>query len=546
MHKLKSVFRSSSKRTSQHTEGPGPHTEATSPRSSSNARQSTSLDERHSRQSLDSQTSGAQYTGRSRPISSIYDTPSISDTLGAKPLHPDHAQSQLSQVRNESIASNYKAYLPALSPVQDSKNDDYMSMGGDRRLIVGESQTRHEEDVADRNIDRYGQARELSTRTSQPPTPVFDVASQATSQKSSDRNPTGAINDETSSVATGKFSVGRQIVTKGGLVDSIRPHDETTAHKKNEWKKNNWPLRGAREVPPVGLGQRRSRASESDDDDFHSLSDGVDYSRHPPADGPLERSIPVDGQGDIKDEIRHLLDEVVDLTNTVDEDKEVTWASAVTHEVVKPHEHEIIQHKIYREIHNYEYHHRIQPVHDLEVLPPRHWIPNPSGEGLIEISADELPSRTGNNRRWKIVTEDIEIPAESQLLWRTEPQIIEHPTTITEEGFERKETTIIYPPTLRDLSDYEGLVQPVHFDHETGKRWLGEITTMHKLRQQSSQVADAELSMKELGDTLPDVPSESDVPELSNSPGLKRKPVSGPVPARLGDLSSPRPIAAVA
>jgi hypothetical protein len=105
---------------------------------------------------------------------------------------------------------------------------------------------------------------------------------------------------------------------------------------------------------------------------------------------------------------------------------------------------------------------------------------------------------------------------------------------MTAEGFERKETTIIYPPTLQDMSEYDGLVQPVHFDHKTGKRWLGEITTMHKLRHELGQVSDPDMSLRELGEALPDVPAASDVPALSGSPSLKRKPVTGPVPARLG------------
>lgn len=210
--------------------------------------------------------------------------------------------------------------------------------------------------------------------------------------------------------------------------------------------------------------------------------------------------------------------------------------AVVTHEVVKPHQHEIIQHKIFREIHNYEYFHRIQPVYDIEVLPPRHWIPNPDGEGLIEISADELPMRTGANRRWKIVHEQVEPSTQQTPMSRTEPQIVEHPTTITAEGFERKETTIIYPPTLADMTEYDGLVQPVHFDHKTGERWLGQITTMHRLREEMGAVADPNLSLKELSDNHPEVPETSEVPASPQSSELKRKPVNGPVPARLGEL----------
>jgi hypothetical protein len=206
--------------------------------------------------------------------------------------------------------------------------------------------------------------------------------------------------------------------------------------------------------------------------------------------------------------------------------------------VIKPHEHEIIQHKIFREIHNYEYYHRIQPVYDLQILPPRHWIPNPNGEGLIEISADELPSRTGHNRKWKIVHEHTDAPVESLPTYRTEPEIIEHPTTITVEGFERKETTILHPPTLRDLSEYDGLVQPVHFDHKTGERWLGEITTMHKLRHELGQVADPNMSLRDLGESLPDVSGQSQVAALSHSPSVRRKSVAGPVPSQFGKLNS--------
>jgi hypothetical protein len=186
------------------------------------------------------------------------------------------------------------------------------------------------------------------------------------------------------------------------------------------------------------------------------------------------------------------------------------------HEVIKPHEHEVIQKQLFREIHNYTYYHRLQPVLQTEVLPPRHFIPNPNGEGLIEISADELPHRTGKNRWWDIVQKETELP-EAPFQWRTEAEIIESKPYITEEGFQRRETTIIYPPTLEDMSNYRGTVQPVHFDHKTGERWLGEITTMDKLNQELAQTADADfMTMKEVTSNLPEVPE---------SPTVKRKPI---------------------
>lgn len=239
-----------------------------------------------------------------------------------------------------------------------------------------------------------------------------------------------------------------------------------------------------------------------------------------------------------------LLDGVVDLRNTVDTDREVQFSpgmypeslfytngccaiqsltnlkTAVTHEVVKPHEHEIVQHKVYREINNYEYHHRIQPVYDLQILPPRHWILKPNGDGLEEISANDLPQHTGANRRWEIVQKHIPLGAETMPKYRTEPEIIERPRYTTEEGFERRETTIIYPPTIADMGDYKGLVQPVHFDHKTGKRWLGDMTTMDKLQKEIDNIRETgSLNMEALRKNLPKVPELSP----SNSPLEVRK-----------------------
>jgi hypothetical protein len=88
---------------------------------------------------------------------------------------------------------------------------------------------------------------------------------------------------------------------------------------------------------------------------------------------------------------------------------------------------------------------------------------------------------------------------------------------MTDEGLERRETTIIYPPTLEDMSSYRGMVQPVHFDHKTGERWLGEITTVDKMKQELGRTEDEDfLTMKEVTANLPEVPP---------TPVVKRKPV---------------------
>jgi hypothetical protein len=58
---------------------------------------------------------------------------------------------------DNSIAENYKAYLPALASGGDvSRDSRYVSLGGDSRYITGASELKHSEDIADRNIDMYG------------------------------------------------------------------------------------------------------------------------------------------------------------------------------------------------------------------------------------------------------------------------------------------------------------------------------------------------------------------------------------------------------
>lgn len=143
--KLKSVFRRSSKSRSSsgsHEQlGSGSYYgEASPPRAD---RQRVSSD-RRGRTSFDSSATGSVYTGRSRPVSFIYD-----DTRqGLAPAGQTAASDFASPTdpNGGAIANDYKAYLPALSPVNDDCGDEYIALGGDRQ---------YEENVADRNIARY-------------------------------------------------------------------------------------------------------------------------------------------------------------------------------------------------------------------------------------------------------------------------------------------------------------------------------------------------------------------------------------------------------
>ncbi|KAF3013541.1 hypothetical protein E8E14_009721 [Neopestalotiopsis sp. 37M] len=86
--------------------------------------------------------------------------------------------------------------------------------------------------------------------------------------------------------------------------------------------------------------------------------------------------------------------------DTVDE--VITQNQPVTHEVIRPHVHEIREEQIHREIHTYDHYHYVQPVYDIEVLPARHFAPAADGQ-LREVPAGDLPECTGTNQKWSIL-----------------------------------------------------------------------------------------------------------------------------------------------
>lgn len=268
------------------------------------------------------------------------------------------------------------------------------------------------------------------------------------------------------------------------------------------------------DAAPRGVIEDKGTSLSSSDYEYDSAHSKVTNGEdHTLEGGPVQfQSATKVGEEDVDQSKLHRqlrLDGVVDLTDTVDTDGDIKWAPAVTKEIVKPHQHEIVQQEIFREVHNYDHFHHIQPVMMTEVLPPRHWIPNPDGDGLLEILADELPARTGENRWWSVIQHESPHSKGPQIKWRTEPEIIEHGTTILENGTRRRETTIIHPPTLANLKGYNGPVQPVHFDHKTGERWLGEMSTMDELQDLQKLLDSAPeahaFHLNELNESLPGV-----------------------------------------
>ncbi|KAI9752365.1 MAG: hypothetical protein M1815_000577 [Lichina confinis] len=168
---------------------------------------------------------------------------------------------------------------------------------------------------------------------------------------------------------------------------------------------------------------------------------------------------PGPGHAKAIDETAERLRGVVNLTDTVDTEVITREAPAVVHETVIPTVHEIREERIEREIHTYDVVHRIQPVIDVEVLPPRHFVPTTSG-GLREVSADELPGRQGH---WGIVETVTKRPGEDAST-SSEPRVMSSETSVGPEGYPRTDTVVRHPPTLETGAMRTGQSWPILVD----------------------------------------------------------------------------------
>ncbi|KAL8639685.1 MAG: hypothetical protein Q9228_003308 [Teloschistes exilis] len=168
--------------------------------------------------------------------------------------------------------------------------------------------------------------------------------------------------------------------------------------------------------------------------------------------------------------------QVVDRARQDTYDTEVVEkvAPAVVHETVHQEVHHIREELITKEIHTHDIYHRILPVIDVEVLPPRHFLPVEGG-GLVEISGKEVP---GRGKNWVIAETASKIPSDQPA--PNQPRVFsarEFPGTEgdavryrTREGHERTEETWVHPPTLETGGRDTGQTWPMEFGNEAATK----------------------------------------------------------------------------
>lgn len=123
----------------------------------------------------------------------------------------------------------------------------------------------------------------------------------------------------------------------------------------------------------------------------------------------------------------------------------------MVHEDVTKAIHHVREEVYTKEIHTHDIYHRIQPVVDVEVLPPRHFLPVEGG-GLVEVTAEEVPGRHGN---WVIAETASKIPSDEAAPRTTTrfsaaefDKTWDKKTYKTPEGITRTEEAWVHPPEL--------------------------------------------------------------------------------------------------
>lgn len=145
-------------------------------------------------------------------------------------------------------------------------------------------------------------------------------------------------------------------------------------------------------------------------------------------------------------------------------------APAVVHETIYERVHEHEQQLITREIHQHHFHHRVLPVHDVEVLPSVHYVSDE--RGLRQISADKLPVRNSQETQRlleeafkKSLPKDSSAPGPRGFSARNfEDHEGDNHETTTADGVKRSEEWWVHPPTLATAARDSGQTKPFHFD----------------------------------------------------------------------------------
>lgn len=312
-----------------------------------------------------------------------------------------------------------------------SNHSKITSLGGDPKLMTHGSFKKYSEDIADRNIEenRLG---------------LYSSRNSSSLNLDAAENP-GELPSLQRKVPTRRSSLHGS--TSGASLAEILyevEHDsgeEPGAHERYKPGRAKFPARQPRDESKI-MWRRRRSSSDSIDDTAPRPGDFGPRVERPDVTGRRGSSVISDADyGSLLRQMGRPSDKsalhgggVADLKYSENVDGTTQWLpgtftllsylpsrypssdnrlilAAVTREhIVRPTERYITE-QIHRDIHTHEYYHHIQRVIDTEVLPPKHYIPNPDDPSqLIEVSPSNIPA-DHKYEQWYIGNTEIERPS---------------------------------------------------------------------------------------------------------------------------------------
>jgi len=229
------------------------------------------------------------------------------------------------------------------------------------------------EDLGDVRLDQSGRAvrkpslnigtgegRSQNSASASPTTRGYTGSNTVADNSEIRRKEVPSISHQTSTERNGpvRASAGR-----GSAVDEGVASDRTLSHKPDV------PDLNAR-MQGLAMNDNEARSPGS----FHSAHENYfdkipeDQKRVPTAEEILEKS----------------------KFNSADTTTHEKWAPAVTHETIHRKVHEITEERVTRDIHHYHHVHRIQPLHEVEILPARHFRVDDITGQQIEMRPEEV------------------------------------------------------------------------------------------------------------------------------------------------------------
>lgn len=362
-----------------------------------------------------------------------------------------------------------------------SRDLQHLTLGGDNRFTTQPSRGQYDGDITRRPVPG-GQPGQPAYGRDLPVIPSKDQYSEAVAERNLEQNRHVSPQTNAAPVAYSQQGEARGSPGVAPYADGVSSHP----NGPREMSISRKPVDTTSSISSGPVAPASAPPMAPVDIPSQTASLNKPLPAAPPAEPvTVPPRVPVPDQN-IQDPIYRLKDKqiapqlarMIDLTNSEETDVHEKWAPAVTHETVHRQIHHVREERITREIHNHHIIHRVLPIIDVEVLPPRHLIPTHGG-GFVEVAEEHIPGRTVADRartnhamrNWVIAELASKLPSSEPAHVGPRPFTARRfadgegdpKRYVGPDGVERTEQWWVHPPTVDDGARLTGQTVPMHF-----------------------------------------------------------------------------------